>query len=213
MRFMRVDRCSTHAALPRRTAPPPCGPSRGRRAHAPSAPTDRSTNVRARAGPPRYRRRTRLARPDPQSFQGGMDVAQQIQDIMTKQVHTVRTDASVLEVARIMRDRRIGDVLVTDEDGSLCGIITDRDIVVRAVAAGMSLDQTKVSEICTEDLVQVDANASIEEIIAIMREHAIRRVPVVHGDKPIGIVSIGDLARARDPNSALADISAAAPNN
>jgi CBS domain-containing protein len=142
-----------------------------------------------------------------------MDVAQQIQDIMTKQVHTVRTDASVLEVARIMRDRRIGDVLVTDEDGSLCGIITDRDIVVRAVAAGMSLDQTKVSEICTEDLVQVDANASIEEIIAIMREHAIRRVPVVHGDKPIGIVSIGDLARARDPNSALADISAAAPNN
>jgi CBS domain-containing protein len=140
-------------------------------------------------------------------------VAHQLQDIMTKKVHTVREDASVLEVARIMRDRRIGDVLVTDEDGALCGIVTDRDIVVRAVAVGLPLDRTKVSEICSEDLVRVDASASIEEIIRIMREHAIRRVPVVHGDKPIGIVSIGDLARFKDPGSALAEISAAAPNN
>ena len=59
----------------------------------------------------------------------------------------------------------------------------------------------------------VDPSASIEEIIRIMREHAIRRVPVVQGDKPIGIVSIGDLARFKDPGSALAEISAAAPNN
>lgn len=140
-------------------------------------------------------------------------MAHQIQDIMTKQVHTVRTDANLIEVARIMRDRRIGDVLVTDEDGALCGIVTDRDLVVRAVAAGRPLETTQVGEICTEDLVQVDANASIEEIVAIMREHAIRRVPVVHGDRPIGIVSIGDLARVKDPGSALAEISSAAPNN
>ena len=140
-------------------------------------------------------------------------MATQIQDIMTKQVHTVRTDAPLVEVARIMRDRKIGDVLVTEEDGSLCGIITDRDIVVRAVAVGLPLDSTRAGEICTEDLVQVDLNASIEEIVTIMREHAIRRVPVVHGDKPIGIVSIGDLAKIKDPNSALAEISSAAPNN
>jgi CBS domain-containing protein len=140
-------------------------------------------------------------------------VAHQIQDIMTKHVHTVRTDAPLIEVARIMRDRRIGDVLVTDDDGSLCGIITDRDIVVRAVAAGLPLETTRAGEICTEDIIQVDATASIEEIVTIMREHAIRRVPVVHGDRPIGIVSIGDLARAKDPDSALAEISSAAPNN
>jgi CBS domain-containing protein len=132
---------------------------------------------------------------------------------MTKQVHTVRTDASVRAVACIMRDQQIGDVLVCDEDGSLCGIVTDRDIVVRAVSAGLSLDRTKVGEICSQQLVYVDPDASVEEIVRIMREHAIRRVPVVHGDKPIGIVSIGDLARLNDPNSALADISAAAPNN
>lgn len=140
-------------------------------------------------------------------------MAQQIQDIMTKQVHTVRTDETLLEVARIMRDRRIGDVLVVEDDGTLCGIVTDRDIVVRAVAASKPLDQTKAIEICSEDLVQVEPTASIEEIVRIMREHAIRRVPVVQDEKPIGIVSIGDLARVNDPGSALAEISAAAPNN
>ena len=140
-------------------------------------------------------------------------MAQQIRDIMTRQVHTVRTDAPLLEVARIMRDQRIGDVLVTEEDGTLCGIITDRDIVVRAVAAGLPLDRTRVGEICSGDLVQVNEHASVDQIIAIMREHAIRRVPVVEGDKPIGIVSIGDLARLKDPGSALAEISSAVPNN
>jgi CBS domain-containing protein len=233
MRFMPADRCSRHAA-PRagaRARPRRGCAIDGRVLHASTSAPHRAAKswppracaVRAHRALGQHARACRsvappsahaaCTAPDPQSFQGGIAVAQQIQDIMTKQVHTVRTDASVLEVARIMRDRRIGDVLVTDDDGSLCGIITDRDIVVRAIAAGMPLDQTKVSEICTEDLVQVDATASIDEIIAIMREHAIRRVPVVHGDKPIGIVSIGDLAKARDPNSALADISSAAPNN
>lgn len=132
---------------------------------------------------------------------------------MTRQVHTVRTDATLLQVARIMRDQRIGDVLVTDPDGALCGIVTDRDIVVRAVAAGLPLDRTQASEICSSDLVHVDESASVEDCVAIMREHAIRRVPVVADARPVGIVSIGDLARLQDPHSALAQISAAMANN
>lgn len=140
-------------------------------------------------------------------------MAHQVQDIMTKQVHTVRPDATLLEVARVMRDRRIGDVLVVEDDGVLRGIVTDRDVVVRAAATGKPLDQTKVSEICSEDLVQVEPTASIDEAVTIMRERAVRRVPVVERDKPVGIVSIGDLARVKDPSSALAEISAAAPNN
>src|SRR5689334_2459246 len=133
-----------------------------------------------------------------------MAVATHIKDIMTRQLHTVRTSAPLHEVACIMRDQRIGDVLVTEDDGTLCGIVTDRDIVVRAVAAGLPLDKTKVGEICSGDLVYVDESASLDDIVAIMREHAIRRVPVVANEKPIGIVSIGDLARVKDPNSALA---------
>lgn len=139
-------------------------------------------------------------------------MAQQIQDIMTKQVHTVRTDTTLLDVARLMRDRKIGDVLVTDPEGSLCGIVTDRDIVVRADAVGKALDKTKVGDICSGELVELSPTSTLDEAVQVMREHAIRRVPVVSDGQPIGIVSIGDLARHRDPRSALAEISSAAAN-
>jgi CBS domain-containing protein len=140
-------------------------------------------------------------------------MAQQIQDIMTKQIHTVPGDASLLDVARMMRDQRIGDVLVTDREGTLCGIVTDRDIVVRADASAKPLDQTQVREICTDQLVKLEPTSSIDEAVNVMREHAIRRVPVVSAGHPVGIVTIGDLARHKDPNSALAQISSAPPNN
>jgi len=140
-------------------------------------------------------------------------MAQQLQDIMTKEVHTVRSDATLLDVARLMRDQRIGDVLVTNRDGTLRGIITDRDIVVRAGAAAKPLDRTQVGEICTDGLVKLAPTASLEKAVAVMRQHAIRRVPVVRDGQAVGIVSIGDLARHRDPDSALAEISAAAPNS
>ena len=140
-------------------------------------------------------------------------MAEQIQDIMTKQIHTVHNDATLREVARVMRDQQIGDVLVTNRDGTLLGIVTDRDIVVRADAAAKSLDTTPVSEACTDQLVSLSPSSSIDDAVQLMREHAIRRVPVVSDGKPIGIVTIGDLARHKDPNSALAQISSAAPNN
>lgn len=140
-------------------------------------------------------------------------MAQQIQDVMTKDIHTVRRDAILRDAVKLMRDRQIGDVLVTDEDGSLCGIITDRDVVVRADAEARDLDATRVEDICTRDLTQVSPDAPVDEAIKLMRERAIRRIPVVRDGVPVGIVSIGDLAQNRDPRSALADISAAPPNN
>jgi CBS domain-containing protein len=140
-------------------------------------------------------------------------MTQQVQDIMTKQIHTVRSETLLIDVARLMRDQRIGDVLVVHGDGSLCGIITDRDIVVRADAAARPLDATPVGDICTDDIVKLAPSSSIDEAVQLMREHAIRRVPVVRDGRAIGIVTIGDLARHKDPGSALAQISSAAPNN
>jgi CBS domain-containing protein len=140
-------------------------------------------------------------------------MTRQIQDIMTKQVHSVRHDTMLLDVARLMRDKRIGDVLVTNPDGTLRGIVTDRDIVVRADAVAKPLDRTHVGEICSEQLVELMPTSTIDEAVNLMREHAVRRVPVVRDGQPIGIVTIGDLARHQDPRSALAQISAAAPNN
>ncbi len=140
-------------------------------------------------------------------------MSEQIQDIMTKDVHCASADATVIEVAKLMRDQRIGDVLVTNRDGTLRGIVTDRDIVVRAVADARALEKTKVGDICSGELVKLAPEASIDEAVTCMREHAIRRVPVVSDGHPVGIISIGDLARHKDPRSALAQISSAEPNN
>jgi ATP-dependent Lon protease len=138
---------------------------------------------------------------------------QKVQDVMTKQVHCVGEGASLRQVAQLMRDQKIGDVLVTDKNGKLCGIITDRDIVVRAVAENKNLDQTVAGDICSQQLTTVAPSSPIDDAVKLMRDKAIRRIPVVDGDHPVGIVSIGDLAQARDPASALGKISAAAPNN
>jgi len=137
----------------------------------------------------------------------------QIRDIMTKKIHTVASNTALSDVARLMRDQRIGNVLVTNPDGSLCGIVTDRDIVVRADAAAKPLQTTKVGDICSDPVVKLEPNASVDEAVTVMRKHAIRRVAVVSDGHPVGIVSIGDLARHKDPNSALAQISSAEPNN
>jgi ATP-dependent Lon protease len=140
-------------------------------------------------------------------------VAQKVQDVMTQQVYCVKKTATVREVARVMHEKEIGDVLVVDDDGRLCGIVTDRDIVVRAVAENRDLDTMTAADIETEKLVTLAPGASADEAVRLMREKAIRRIPVVDKDMPVGIVTIGDIARQRDASSALGQISAAKPNN
>jgi CBS domain-containing protein len=136
-----------------------------------------------------------------------------VKDVMTPAPLTLSADSTVSEAARAMRDKDIGVVLVVEDNQRLCGIITDRDIVVRAVAAGVNPDQTPLSRICSHELTEISPDAPISDAVSLMRRKAIRRIPVMDGDKPVGIVSIGDLAIAQDPNSALGSISAAPPNN
>jgi CBS domain-containing protein len=111
-----------------------------------------------------------------------------------------------------MADHDIGDVIVVD-DGNVSGIVTDRDIVVRAIAKGSEPKTTRVSDVLSGQVQTLGPDASIGDAVRLMTEGAIRRIPVVEGGRPIGIVSIGDLAVERDADSALADISAANPNN
>ena len=139
-------------------------------------------------------------------------MAQQIREIMVEDIQAVPRETSLREVARLMKERAIGDVLVTEDGGRLCGIVTDRDLVVRAAATGRDLDGTSVGEICSEQIAQLEPTASVDQAVQLMRERAIRRIPVVENGRPVGIVSIGDLARARDSRSALADISSAPAN-
>lgn len=137
----------------------------------------------------------------------------QVKDVMTEGIASLPSSASIVAAACMMRDRNIGDVLVTDSDRQLCGVVTDRDIVLRAVAADTGPAQMTLRDVCTPALLTVDENASIDEVVQTMREHSIRRLPVLRNNTAVGFVTIGDLARAQDASSALADISAAAPNN
>ena len=139
-------------------------------------------------------------------------MAQTVREIMTQHPVTLPRSASISEAAKRMRDDDIGDVIVMD-DGDMCGLVTDRDIVVRAVAEGADPQFNKVDEICTHDLVTVGPDDSLQQTAQLMRERAVRRVPVVEGGRPVGIVSLGDLAIELDERSGLADISAAESNN
>ncbi|MFC7815045.1 MULTISPECIES: CBS domain-containing protein [unclassified Streptomyces] len=138
-------------------------------------------------------------------------MTQYVRDIMTGHPVTVEPQTSVTAVARLMRDRDLGAVLVTDGD-ALRGLVTDRDLVIRSVADGGDPEQTTVAGACSDDLVTVRSDEQLDHAVEVMREHAVRRVPVVDDGRPVGIVSLGDLAMERDPESALGDISVARPN-
>ncbi|MFD8276700.1 CBS domain-containing protein [Streptomyces flaveolus] len=138
-------------------------------------------------------------------------MTQYVRDIMTADPVTVEPQASVTAVARIMRDQDLGAVLVTDGD-RLRGLVTDRDLVIRSVAEGGDPEETTVAGACSDDLVTVGPDDELDRAIRLMREHAVRRVPVVDEGHPVRIVALGDLAMERDPGSALGDISVARPN-
>ena len=136
----------------------------------------------------------------------------QVHDIMTRKVELTNPSTTIRDVARKMRQDCIGALPVGEND-RLIGMVTDRDIVVRAVAEGKDLDTCKVGDIRSGHLVKLTPDAAVDEAVRLMRENAIRRIPVVKDDVPVGIVSIGDIAAHKDPRSALGQISKAAPNN
>jgi CBS domain-containing protein len=133
-------------------------------------------------------------------------------DVMTPDPVSVSADASVSEAARLMRDCVIGDVLVA-RDGILLGIVTDRDIVVRVLAEGLDPESTPVAQAFSGQLVVVRADDTVSSVVRLLRDRAIRRVPVMEDGHAVGIISLGDLARELDPESALAEISAAPAND
>jgi signal-transduction protein with cAMP-binding, CBS, and nucleotidyltransferase domain len=99
-----------------------------------------------------------------------------------------------------MRDENVGDVLVT-QDGMLCGLLTDRDIVVRAVAEGRDLTGTRLADVCSAGIVTVSPDEAAEVALRLMRDRAVRRLPVVEDGRPVGVVSVGDLTSGRDEAS------------
>jgi len=131
-----------------------------------------------------------------------------VRDVMTPGPIGVDYHQSIAEAARTMRDWGVGAVLVVRND-SLYGLVTDRDLVVRAVAEARGADEP-VGPLSSGNLIGVDADADVREAIRLMREHTVRRLPVLEDGQVAGIVSLGDLTMQDEPPLAFAQLSAVA---
>jgi CBS domain-containing protein len=133
-------------------------------------------------------------------------------EFMTTRLVTMDGNDTLTAAAQEMRDSAIGDVVVTDGD-NVVGIVTDRDIAVRAVAENMDPNSTMLNEITSKDVITVSQYDDAVAAADLMRTYAVRRLPVIDDGRLVGLVSMGDLAVEREPQSVLADISANEPNN
>jgi len=134
-----------------------------------------------------------------------------VEELMTPDPISLPQNASILDAAQQMRDASIGSVVVLDGQ-TVCGIVTDRDIVVRGVASRRDPGSTTLADICSRELTTLSPEDRIGTAVQLMREHAVRRLPVVKQGRAVGILTLGDLAIEEDEKSALADVSAAPPN-
>lgn len=126
-----------------------------------------------------------------------------VSEIMTSNVETCSPDTPLQEIAIQMLELDVGSIPVVG-DGKLQGIITDRDIVTRGIAAQFSLD-TPVSRILSSDMVTGTKDMDVEEAATLMSSNQIRRLPIVENDKLVGIVALGDIA-VKDPSDADSEI-------
>lgn len=137
--------------------------------------------------------------------------AKTVKEFMTSEPVTLKHTDTAARAAERMREADVGALLVT-RDGKLSGIVTDRDLVIRCMAGGNDPSRIPLEQLCSKELVSVSPDDGVKDVVAMMHERAIRRLPVLDGERPVGIVSIGDLAMKLDAESALASISAAPPN-
>ncbi|HEV2784104.1 MAG TPA: CBS domain-containing protein [Actinophytocola sp.] len=117
-------------------------------------------------------------------------------DIMTPNPTCVRTSDTVLDAARRMAEESVGALPVCGEDNRLKGMLTDRDIVVKVLAAGKDPRAMHAGEVPHGTVVTVAADDDVEQVMRTMKEHQIRRVPVLEGHDLVGIVAQADVARS-----------------
>ena len=120
-------------------------------------------------------------------------MAKSVRDAMTEDPRSIGTSASVVEAARLMREEHIGSLPITDDE-QLVGMITDRDITTRVVSEAADPKTTSVGDVCSRDVISVEADKYHDEALALMARHQVRRLPVVENDWLVGIVAQADIA-------------------
>jgi CBS domain-containing protein len=135
-------------------------------------------------------------------------------DIMTQDAECVRTSDTLVTAAQRMRDLGVGSMPICGDDDRLAGMLTDRDIVVKCIADGGDPTSTQVEALADGKPVTIGADDDIEEALRTMTSHDVRRLPVIDGDRLVGIVSQADIAQHL-PGAAGALVSdlSTSPNN
>jgi CBS domain-containing protein len=132
-------------------------------------------------------------------------MTRKVRDIMSAAPVCMAATESVSAAAKAMKKRGIGTVLVV-ADGRLSGLLTDRDITIRVLAENRDPLTTRVGEICSSEVAVLSPDDDVEYATQLVRERAVRRLPVIAGGVPVGVVSIGDLAMGQDARTALSGI-------
>jgi CBS domain-containing protein len=135
-------------------------------------------------------------------------MARTVADVMTKDPKTLDEGASVVAAAKIMRDADVGTVIVTKND-EVWGIVTDRDIVVRAVADDRDMAEVTLPEVCSPKVASTTPDEPIDKALRKMEQENVRRLPVVEDGRAVGLVSLGDLSEVTDTGDTLRDIAQA----
>ena len=120
-------------------------------------------------------------------------MAKSVRDAMTEDPRSIGASASVVEAARLMREQHIGSLPVT-EDERLVGMITDRDITTRVVAASAAPETTSVGDVYSRDLISVEPDNDLDQALQLMARHQVRRLPVVENGRLVGMVAQADIA-------------------
>src|ERR687890_761058 len=123
-------------------------------------------------------------------------MASKARDMMSSGVECVREDETVLDAAKKMGELGVGSLPICGDDDRLKGMITDRDIVVKVLAAGKDPNSTNAGDLAQGEAVTIGADDDVEEILRTMSSHQVRRLPVIDGHRLVGIVAQADVARA-----------------
>jgi len=116
-----------------------------------------------------------------------------VKEVMSRDVKTIRPVDTIKQAATLMNESRIGSLIVISGTGEIKGIVTERDILTDVVAEGRNSNDVKVEEIMTKDLITISPDKTLEEAADLMTEKKIKKLPVVHQGKLVGIVTATDL--------------------
>jgi CBS domain-containing protein len=119
-------------------------------------------------------------------------------DVMHTGTKCIGEEQNLIDAARMMRDLGVGSLPICGADDKLRGMLTDRDIVVKCLAEGADCATTTVGSLAQGRVFFVDANADIDDVLAVMEEHQVRRLPVIENHRLVGLISESDLSRSLD---------------